>query len=65
MLQFGCYLWVLTYIGAWLNGLTVIILMVIALFSLPKAYEQNKAQVDQLLGQAQAQVNQALDKFVP
>jgi len=53
---------VLTYIGAWLNGLTIIILGVIALFSLPKAYEQNKAQVDQYMGLAQTQVNQVLEK---
>lgn len=60
--KFGCYLWVLTYIGAWLNGLTIIILGVIALFSLPKAYEQNKAQVDQYMGLATQQVNQVLEK---
>lgn len=60
--KFGCYLWVLTYIGAWLNGLTIIILMVIALFSLPKAYEQNKTQVDQYMGMAKQQVNQVLEK---
>jgi hypothetical protein len=57
-------LWVLTYIGAWLNGLTVIILLVIALFSIPKAYEQNKSQVDQFLGNVQQQVNQVLEKYV-
>ncbi|KAA0201841.1 hypothetical protein HAZT_HAZT000278 [Hyalella azteca] len=62
--KFGCYLWVLTYIGAWLNGLTVIILLVIALFSIPKAYEQNKSQVDQFLGNVQQQVNQVLEKYV-
>ncbi|XP_018019388.1 reticulon-1-A isoform X3 [Hyalella azteca] len=61
--KFGCYLWVLTYIGAWLNGLTVIILLVIALFSIPKAYEQNKSQVDQFLGNVQQQVNQVLEKI--
>lgn len=60
--KFGCYLWVLTYIGAWVNGLTLIILSVLALFSLPKAYEQNKAQVDQYMGLAQQQINQVLEK---
>jgi len=60
--KFACYLWVLTYIGAWLNGLTIIILMVIALFSLPKGYEQNKAQVDEYLGLASTQFNQIIQK---
>uniref|UniRef100_A0A0A9W420 Reticulon-like protein n=1 Tax=Lygus hesperus TaxID=30085 RepID=A0A0A9W420_LYGHE len=38
--------WVLTYIGACFNGLTLIILGVILLFSLPTVYEKNKAQID-------------------
>ncbi|KAF6210582.1 hypothetical protein GE061_013688 [Apolygus lucorum] len=38
--------WVLTYIGACFNGLTLIILGVILMFSLPTVYEKNKAQID-------------------
>ncbi|XP_054723717.1 reticulon-3-like, partial [Uloborus diversus] len=38
--------WCLTYVGAWFNGLTLIILGVVAAFTLPKVYETNKAQID-------------------
>nr|XP_027217240.1 vegetative cell wall protein gp1-like [Penaeus vannamei] len=44
--KFGCLLWCLTYLGSWFNGLTLVILAVVALFSLPKVYEQNQAQID-------------------
>ncbi|XP_050424411.1 reticulon-1-B-like [Adelges cooleyi] len=40
-------LWVMTYVGAWFNGLTLIIIGFLALFTLPKVYESNKTQIDQ------------------
>ncbi|RWS27416.1 reticulon-1-A-like isoform X2 [Leptotrombidium deliense] len=48
-IKFGVFLWSLTYIGAWFNGITVLILAFISVFSLPKLYEMNKTQVDQYL----------------
>ena len=60
--QFGAYLYALTYVGGWMNGLTIIVLLVIGMFSLPKAYEVNKTQVDQYLGMAQEQVKMVVDK---
>lgn len=48
-LKFGVCLWCLTYVGAWFNGMTLIIIAFVGLFTLPKAYENNKAQVDQNL----------------
>lgn len=47
--KFGVFLYVLTYIGGWFNGLTLIILGTIALFALPKVYETNKTVIDQYL----------------
>jgi hypothetical protein len=47
--KFGVFLYVLTYIGGWFNGLTLIILGFIALFSLPKVYETNKTVIDQYI----------------
>jgi len=38
--------WCMTYIGAWFNGLTLVILAVVSMFTLPKVYETNKAQID-------------------
>ncbi|KAK9507488.1 hypothetical protein O3M35_007338 [Rhynocoris fuscipes] len=45
-IKFFVLLWVLTYVGACFNGLTLIIIGVVLLFSLPKVYENNKAQID-------------------
>ncbi|XP_077283890.1 reticulon isoform X2 [Arctopsyche grandis] len=45
-LKFGVSLWCLTYLGAWFNGMTLLIIGYVALFTLPKVYETNKAQID-------------------
>lgn len=60
--KFGCLLWCLTYLGSWFNGLTLVILAVVALFSLPKVYEQNQAQIDQYVGLVRTQVNDVMSK---
>jgi len=56
-LKFGLVLWVLTYFGAWFNGMTLIILIVVGVFSIPKFYETYKVQIDQYLDLAKTQVN--------
>ncbi|XP_063625820.1 reticulon-1 isoform X2 [Cydia splendana] len=61
-LKFGVLLWCLTYVGACFNGMTLIILGWIALFTLPKAYEMNKAQVDANLELARAKINEITAK---
>ena len=55
-IKFGLSLWLLTYIGSWFNMLTLLIIAWIALFSTPKLYQQNQAQVDEVPGQVMAQV---------
>ncbi|KAG5881489.1 hypothetical protein JTB14_029155 [Gonioctena quinquepunctata] len=45
-IKFGVLLWTLTYLGAWFNGMTLIIIAWVALFTLPKVYETNKTQID-------------------
>lgn len=45
-IKFGVLLWCLTYLGAWFNGMTLIIIGWVALFTLPKVYETNKTQID-------------------
>lgn len=47
--KFGVLLWCLTYVGSWFNGMTLIIIAFVALFTLPKVYEHNKVQIDQNL----------------
>jgi len=66
--KFGAVLYLLTYIGAWFNGLTLVILGVIALFALPKVYETNKTIIDQYLDLIAAkfsEVNAKITAAVP
>ncbi|XP_014218587.1 reticulon-1-A isoform X4 [Copidosoma floridanum] len=56
-LKFGVLLWSLTYLGSWFNGMTLIILGVVALFTLPKVYETNKTQIDANLALLQDKIN--------
>lgn len=62
--KFGLLLYVLTYLGAWFNGLTLIILGFVALFTLPKVYENNQAQIDANLELVRAKINEVTDKYV-
>jgi len=63
-IKFGLSLWLLTYIGSWFNMLTLLILAWIVLFSTPKLYQQNQAQVDEVLGQVMAQVEDVKGKVL-
>ena len=55
-LKFALLLWVLTYIGSWFNGMTLIIMGVVALFTLPKVYETYKVQIDNYMSMACEQI---------
>ncbi|XP_053996764.1 reticulon-3 isoform X1 [Hylaeus anthracinus] len=61
-LKFGVLLWCLTYVGSWFNGMTLIIIGVVALFTLPKIYETNKAQIDQNLALVHGKINELTTK---
>lgn len=59
-LKFLILFWCLTYIGAWFNGLTLVILAYLSAFSLPIVYEMHKAQIDQAVGQVWGQVQEVI-----
>ncbi|XP_055957332.1 reticulon-1-A isoform X2 [Patella vulgata] len=61
-IKFGILLWLLTYIGSWFNGMTLIILAVVAVFTLPKIYETYKVQIDNYVGLATTQINKVLSQ---
>lgn len=48
-LKFAFFLYMLTYIGAWFNGLTLITITYLSLFSIPLLYEKNKTKIDEHL----------------
>jgi len=63
-IKFGLTLWLLTYVGAWFNALTLVILGWVAFFTLPKLYINNQAQVDEVLGKVMDQVNEVKAKVI-
>ncbi|XP_021361783.1 reticulon-1-A-like isoform X4 [Mizuhopecten yessoensis] len=56
-IKFALLLWVLTYTGAWFNGMTLIILAVVSVFTLPKFYETYKVQIDNYFNMVCCQVD--------
>ena len=63
-LKFGLSLYVLTYVGAWFNALSLVILAWIGVFTLPKLYLNNQAAVDEVVGKVAGQVNEVKAKVV-
>jgi hypothetical protein len=61
-LKFGLLLWLLTYVGAIFNGMTVVILAYIAMFTLPKIYETNKQNIDQYLDLVKGKITEITEK---
>ncbi|XP_012888107.1 PREDICTED: reticulon-2 [Dipodomys ordii] len=49
-LKLALLFYILTFVGAVFNGLTLLILGVIALFTVPLLYQQHQAQIDQYVG---------------
>jgi len=60
--KFALALWVLTYVGSWFNGLTLVILGVVRLFSLPKVYETHQDKIDQNLDFVRGKINEVVEK---
>lgn len=61
-IKFGLSLWVLTYIGSWFNAMTLIIMSWLSLFTIPKIYLNNKAQIDPVLDQVKAKLDEVSEK---
>lgn len=61
-IKFGLMLWCLTYLGAWFNGMTLVIIAFVALFTLPKVYENNKQSIDTYLDLVRSKILEITDK---
>nr|XP_037274153.1 reticulon-3-like isoform X2 [Rhipicephalus microplus] len=59
-LKLALLFWVLTYVGSWFNGMTLIILAYVSAFTLPKVYETYKTEIDQYLGLARTHVGNVI-----
>ncbi|XP_016956589.1 reticulon-1 isoform X1 [Drosophila biarmipes] len=62
-IKFGVILWVFTYVGAWFNGMTLVILAFVSLFTLPKVYENNKQSIDTYLDLVRSKLTEITDKI--
>ncbi|XP_071334311.1 reticulon-3 isoform X3 [Trachinotus anak] len=62
-LKLAVVMWLLTYVGAVFNGITILILANILLFAVPPVYEKNKTQIDQYIDVARTQVNTTIAKL--
>ncbi|KAM4866965.1 reticulon-4 isoform 1-T2 [Thomomys bottae] len=62
-LKFAVLMWVFTYVGALFNGLTLLILALISLFSVPVIYERHQGQIDHYLGLANKNFKDAMAKI--
>ncbi|KAM4565145.1 reticulon-3 isoform 1-T1 [Fundulus diaphanus] len=62
-LKLAVVMWLLTYVGAVFNGITILILADILLFAVPPVYEKNKTQIDQYIDVVRTQVNNTMAKL--
>lgn len=62
-LKFAVLMWLLTYVGALFNGLTLLILAVVSMFTMPVVYEKHQVQIDQYVGLIRTQVNGVVGKI--
>ncbi|XP_052007019.1 reticulon-1a isoform X1 [Xyrauchen texanus] len=62
-IKFAVLMWLLTYVGALFNGLTLLILAVVSMFTVPIVYEKYQTQIDQYLGLVRSNVNLMMGKI--
>ncbi|XP_055495818.1 reticulon-4a isoform X4 [Leucoraja erinacea] len=62
-LKFSVLMWLLTYVGALFNGLTLLIIALVAVFSIPVVYERHQAQIDHYLGIVSKQIRDVTAKI--
>ncbi|XP_063042420.1 reticulon-3 isoform X3 [Engraulis encrasicolus] len=62
-LKLAVGMWLLTYVGAVFNGITLLILADILIFTMPLVYEKNKTQIDKYVDIARTQINTTMAKL--
>ncbi|KAH3853115.1 hypothetical protein DPMN_095637 [Dreissena polymorpha] len=56
-IKFALLMWLMTYVGSWFNGMTLVILAVVAIFTIPKVYETYQGPIDQNVNLVRNQLN--------
>lgn len=55
--KFGLLLYTLTYVGAWFSGISLVLIFVLAVFTVPKVYEVYKEPIDHYIGIARENID--------
>lgn len=61
-LKLAVAMWLMTYVGAVFNGITLLILAELLAFTLPPVYEKNKVQIDHYVSIAREQTKSLIAK---
>ncbi|XP_076972025.1 reticulon-3 isoform X5 [Tamandua tetradactyla] len=62
-LKLAVFMWLMTYVGAVFNGITLLILAELLIFSVPIVYEKYKTQIDHYVGIAREQTKAIVEKI--
>ncbi|RVE76707.1 hypothetical protein OJAV_G00011440 [Oryzias javanicus] len=62
-LKLAAVMWVMTYVGAMFNGVTIIILADVFVFITPLIYQKKKTQIDQLMASSRSRLEEILQKL--
>ncbi|XP_021562186.1 reticulon-3 [Carlito syrichta] len=62
-LKLAVFMWLMTYVGAVFNGITLLILAELLIFSVPIVYEKYKTQIDHYVGIARDQTKAVVEKI--
>merc|ERR1711944_386400 len=62
-LKFAVAMYLLTYIGRMINGLTILIVVWVSIFSAPRIYRDNQAKIDEAVGPIKVKVEELTSKL--
>lgn len=62
-LKLAGVMWLMTYVGAVFNGITILILADITCFAAPLVYEKNKTQIDRYIDLIRSRVEETMTKL--
>ena len=59
---FPLAMYMLTYVGRIINGLTILILIWVSIFSAPRIYRDNQAKIDEAIGPIKVKIEELMTK---
>jgi len=62
-LKFAVAMYLLTYVGRMINGLTILIVIWVSIFSAPRIYRDNQAKIDEAIGPIKIKVEELTSKL--